>query len=407
MARQRPPPGIYAPFGSLPVRSTCVSTAVKVRGGARPPLNPPEFARCALVDGPAHRHHRDRHRVRDRRRIGSQGADQRLRGPLYRRLCGGSAGRASGRRVHRDHPATADPFLRGAGLLLAVPRTQDRQHQRPPDQLRLSPHRAFPADAGHRRCRPADRTGQVVFRHVTTHDGSGADTGRPPAHRRRKVVLRRASPRNCTRFCAPISTRTMPRTRPPPTPAGPARRGLLPEPAGRRGAPGPRRAPAGAAPGTPGSRWTTQEPPVERPRRSSRRSPAPARDYDAYDAPQPPRRSRRRRPEADPDLRGQPPREARREPRTRRGSYERPAARSGRFDAYDMYDRPGAPEHFGRYEPQYEPPRRRATNGAGPTHHPISQVRYRGAPPDEPRAEGRSRPPTNGRSPAESWEYDV
>jgi hypothetical protein len=150
-----------------------------------------------------------------------------------------------------------------------------------------------------------------------------------------------------------------------------------------------------------------QEPPIERPRRSSRRSPAPARDYDAYDATEPPRRSRRRRPEADPDLRGQPPREARREPRTRRGSYERPAARSSRFDAYDMYDRPGAPEHFGRYEPQYEPPRRRATNGAGPTHHPISQVRYRGATPDEPRAEGRSRPPTNGRPPAESWEYDV
>ena len=71
------------------------------------------------------------------------------------------------------------------------------------------------------------------------------------------------------------------------------------------------------------------------------------------------------------------------------------------------------------YEP-YEPPRRRAPNGAGPTHHPISQVRYRGSAPrderrdpydDEPRAERRSRSRTPGRSqgrpPAESWEYDV
>jgi len=161
--------------------------------------------------------------------------------------------------------------------------------------------------------------------------------------------------------------------------------------------------------------------PVERARRPSRRSPAAARDYDTAE---PPRRSRRRpRPEADPDLDGQPPREARREPRTRRSPYERPAPRSSRFDGYDMYDPPGAPEHFGRYdaheryEPPYEPRRRRPTpNGANPTHHPISQVRYRGAAsPDEPRAEprterrsqSRTRGRSQGRPPAESWEYDV
>ncbi len=165
------------------------------------------------------------------------------------------------------------------------------------------------------------------------------------------------------------------------------------------------------------------EPVVERPRRPSRRGQAPPRDFDPAD---PPRRSRRRpRPQGDPDLRAQPPREIGRESRTRRNPYERPAPRSSRFDGYDMYEPPGAPEHFNRYEP-YEPyeapherPRRRAAaggNGANPTHHPISQVRYRGAaPPDEPRAEPRaerrSRSRASGRSqgrpPAESWEYDV
>ena len=168
--------------------------------------------------------------------------------------------------------------------------------------------------------------------------------------------------------------------------------------------------------------------PGERPRRPSRRGQAPARDYDSGE---PPRRSRRRpRPEADPDLRGQPPREARREPRTRRSPYERPAPRNSRFDGFEMYgdryDPPAAPEQFGRYEtheryeryePPYESSRRRATpNGANPTHHPISQVRYRGAaspdePRAEPRAERRSRSRTQGRPqgrpPAESWEYDV
>ncbi len=186
-------------------------------------------------------------------------------------------------------------------------------------------------------------------------------------------------------------------------------------------------------PPEPTPRHTRQQPddvqePGERPRRPSRGGPAPARDYDTGE---PPRRSRRRpRPEADPDLRGQPPREARREPRTRRSPYERPVPRSSRFDGFerygDRYDPPGAPEHFGgyetheryeRYEPPYESSRRRATpNGANPTHHPISQVRYRGAAlPDEPRAEPRterrSRSRTDGRSqgrpPAESWDDDV
>ena len=165
-----------------------------------------------------------------------------------------------------------------------------------------------------------------------------------------------------------------------------------------------------------------QEPPIGRSRRSSRRSPASARDYDTAE---PPRRSRRRpRPDADPDLRNQTSRETRREPRTRRSPYERPAPRGSRFDDYDTYDRPPAPEHFGRYEahdgydryePGYAPKRRRPTNGAGPTHHPISQVRYRGAGPeearDEPHGERRDRSRAHGRSqgrpPAESWEYDI
>lgn len=160
--------------------------------------------------------------------------------------------------------------------------------------------------------------------------------------------------------------------------------------------------------------------PIERPRRSSRRGAAAERDYEPTEAS---RRSRRRpRPETDTDVRDQPPRESRRDPRTRRSPYERPAPRSSRFDGLDRYgdsygdryDPPASSDQFGRYggyEPSHEP-RRRTPNG---THHPISQVRYRGAAsPDEPRAEprerrGRSR--TQGRSqrrpPAESWEYDL
>ncbi|CAM3551030.1 DUF6542 domain-containing protein [Mycobacterium colombiense] len=167
----------------------------------------------------------------------------------------------------------------------------------------------------------------------------------------------------------------------------------------------------------------------ERPRRSStRRSAASARDYDAAE---PARRPRRRpRPDADADPRGQSSREARREPRSRRNPYERPTPRSSRFDGFesygDRYDPPSGPTSGGRYgsrydarepyEPSSEPRRRRPpSNGSTGTHHPISQVRYRGAgsqdPPREPHTERRSRSRTpgrtHGRSPAESWEYDV
>lgn len=177
----------------------------------------------------------------------------------------------------------------------------------------------------------------------------------------------------------------------------------------------------------------TAEPVAERPRRQGRRSPTPARDFDAAD---PPRRSRRRPPpQGDPDLRAQPPRELRREPHPRRSpyerTYERPEPRSGRFDPYDGYDSPdpaGAAEPFNPYErygagyEPYEPPRRRSTpaSGVNPTHHPISRVRYRGETPsdeprdryrDEQRPDRRSRSSARGRSqgrpPAESWEYDA
>lgn len=141
----------------------------------------------------------------------------------------------------------------------------------------------------------------------------------------------------------------------------------------------------------------------ERPRRSARRSPAAARDYDAAE---PPRRSRRRpRPEGDP--------EPRREPRTRRNPYERPydrpARRSSRFDGFESYG-----DRYDDSREPYEPRRRRPpSTGSGGTHHPISQVRYRGGTQDQPREphterRRRSRTPgrAHGRSPAESWEYD-
>lgn len=144
---------------------------------------------------------------------------------------------------------------------------------------------------------------------------------------------------------------------------------------------------------------------VERPRRSTRRS---ARDYDAAE---PPRRTRRRpRPEGEAEPRGQTPRE----PRTRRNPYERPydrpAPRSSRFDGFEPYG-----DRYDESREPYEPRRRRPpSTGSSGTHHPISQVRYRGGTQDQPRephTERRSRSRTpgraHGRPPAESWEYDV
>ncbi|OBK11560.1 hypothetical protein A5636_13695 [Mycobacterium asiaticum] len=172
----------------------------------------------------------------------------------------------------------------------------------------------------------------------------------------------------------------------------------------------------------------TYESDGERPRRSPRR---PSADYDPAD---PPPRPRRRRPPEEPDLGAPPPREMRREPHSRRASYERSydraEPRGRRFNPYETYDRPEPSERSERrnrherrpsydrydayeppYEPLYEPRRRRAapngsnrTNGTSginngaPSHHPISQVRYRGQAPandprDEPGRRSRSRTP--------------
>jgi hypothetical protein len=121
-----------------------------------------------------------------------------------------------------------------------------------------------------------------------------------------------------------------------------------------------------------------------------RRRRAAPRDFDPADPP--PRPRRRPRPQGDPDLR-QTPRDtrARRHPYDR--PYEGPPPRGSRFDSHD---------------PPYEPRRRRAgANGSGTTHHPISQVRYRGSGPlNEPRSEPRSRSRAPRSFPAESWEYE-
>ncbi|OBH06369.1 hypothetical protein A5695_05185 [Mycobacterium sp. E1747] len=154
--------------------------------------------------------------------------------------------------------------------------------------------------------------------------------------------------------------------------------------------------------------------PVER---RSRKGSTAARDYDDAERP---RRSRRRpRPEADPDPRGQSAREGRREPRTRRNPYERPyeppyerpVPRSSRFgDPYDLSgEQFGRFDSYDRHEAAYEPRRRHPSpNGNGGTHHPISQVRYRGAD-DEPAAQRRNRSRTQGRPqrPPTQWEYDA
>jgi hypothetical protein len=117
-----------------------------------------------------------------------------------------------------------------------------------------------------------------------------------------------------------------------------------------------------------------------------------------FEAPaEPARRSRLPR---DPDLRGRPPREIRRDPHARKG---RPVGRGSRFDPYEPtepYEQPTP----------VEPRRWSAPNGAsGSTamHHPISRVRYRTSADDDPRNEPASRPRRPHRPAADSWEYDV
>jgi hypothetical protein len=105
-----------------------------------------------------------------------------------------------------------------------------------------------------------------------------------------------------------------------------------------------------------------------------------------FDAPEPPRRTRLPR---DPDPRGRPPREVRRDPLASR---DRPASRFDPYEPMEPYDPAPAP-----------PPRRRpAPNGTTATHHPISQVRYRKAAGGDEPLDDRARQP---RKPAaDSWD---
>ena len=105
-----------------------------------------------------------------------------------------------------------------------------------------------------------------------------------------------------------------------------------------------------------------------------------------FDAPEPPRRSRLPR---DPDLRGRPPRDVRRDPHARR---DRPASRFDPYEPMEPFDAAPGP-----------PPRRRpAPNGTTATHHPISQVRYRKAAGGDEPLDDRARRP---RRPAgDSWD---
>jgi hypothetical protein len=146
----------------------------------------------------------------------------------------------------------------------------------------------------------------------------------------------------------------------------------------RRSTEPPARATAGARSGT-------------RPAATRSRRPRPPRD----DAAQPERP--RRRPEyrrgGEPGKPGPEPRRRRRDPRDDRREPPRRSrgpARSSRIDSSQPVEPP-------------QPPRRRrpaatGPNGADPTHHPISQVRYRGTEP-------RPRPPRKPEP--DSWEYDI
>jgi hypothetical protein len=144
---------------------------------------------------------------------------------------------------------------------------------------------------------------------------------------------------------------------------------------------------------TKSSRTRRPRPPIDDAAEPTRERPQRRRPARELDDSEPPRRSSSRQPR-DPDLRGSPPREIRRDPHARR---DRPTSRSSRFDPYEPiepFDAPTPP-----------PGRRPPPNGTTATHHPISQIRYRKtAGGDEP-PDGRPRQP---RKPsADSWDYDV
>jgi hypothetical protein len=72
-------------------------------------------------------------------------------------------------------------------------------------------------------------------------------------------------------------------------------------------------------------------------------------------------------------------------------------------DRRSGYERP---ERRRRYE-DYPPRESRSSNGSG-THHPISQVRYRGADDNDGRTERRTQPRSSRSSwEADGWEYDI
>ena len=112
-----------------------------------------------------------------------------------------------------------------------------------------------------------------------------------------------------------------------------------------------------------------------------------------------PRRPRTARQRDEPSI---PPAEPRR--RARPSSTREPRKAVPPVDRRTGYERP---ERRRRYD-DYAPREQQTSNGNG-THHPFSQVRYRGADDSDDRAEERTRPPRssrNGRE-ADSWEYDI
>lgn len=145
----------------------------------------------------------------------------------------------------------------------------------------------------------------------------------------------------------------------------------------------------GRRPAAGSTRTRRPRPPIDddEPTRDRARRRRPAGEFDASE---PPRRSSRQ--PRDPEQRGRPSRDVRRDPAARRA---RSATRSSsRFDAYEPAEPLDAPAP--------RPRRRPSSNGAGSNHHPISQVRYRASGGDEP-GNGRPRRP---RKPSADWDFD-
>ena len=291
-------------------------------------------------------------------------------------------------------------FCAVPGRVLAVSRRQVHRPQGPPDQLRLSIDRTLPADAVHIGRRAGDRYHPLV---AGDADPPGRD--RDSRSRRRHCEGRcadRSAWRPGWRRCSSVFRRPSADDERPRNAAKPGSR--------RTHAVGRSAKPTRSA----DSRRTARRPAASRSRHI--RPPLEEAADPTLDRARRPGVSARRAP-ASSTLRATPPRQgpARSGPAwpAIAGDPPRPALSQGSPTVAAAASTPPSRSSDAPYETEAPPePRRRpvpnGTTGATATHHPISQVRYRGSTSaDEPRSEPTSRPRRLRESAADSWDYDV